>query len=187
LLIPRLGQKRWMEFVRARLWSAISIGSTASLIAVGFTAVYREGFETALFYQSILSFGGGLGGFILLGVALAIVALVLVAWLVFYAGRRLPVRTFMNVAVAMVMATSVAFLGNALHTLQAADVIAYHRLDGWPRLSIFLAEATGYWPTLASVLAQIALTVVYALGALYTFVVRPRRAMVRRPTLIATS
>ena len=182
-LIQRLEQKRWMEFVRARLWSAISIGSTASLIAVGFTAVYREGFETALFYQSILSFGGGLGGYILLGVALAVVALALVAWLVFYAGRRLPVRTFMNVAVAMVMATSVAFLGNAVHTLQAADVISYHRLDGWPRLSIFLAEATGYWPTLSSVLAQIALTVVYAFGALYTFVVRPRRAMVRRPTL----
>ena len=56
-LIARLEQKRWMEFVRARLWSAISIGSTASLVAVGFTAVYREGFETALFYQSLISFG----------------------------------------------------------------------------------------------------------------------------------
>jgi high-affinity iron transporter len=182
-LIQRLEQKRWMEFVRARLWSAISIGSTASLIAVGFTAVYREGFETALFYQSILSFGSGLGGYILLGVALAVVALAIVAWLVFYAGRRLPVRTFMNIAVAMVMATSVAFLGNAMHTLQSADVITYHRLNGWPRLSIFLAEATGYWPTLPSVLAQIALTLIYAMGALYTFVVRPRRAM----TLVAAS
>jgi high-affinity iron transporter len=186
-LIQRLEQKRWMEFVRARLWSAISIGSTASLIAVGFTAVYREGFETALFYQSILSFGAGLGGYILLGVALAVVALAIVAWLVFYAGRRLPVRTFMNVAVAMVMATSVAFLGNAVHTLQAADVIPYHRLDGWPRASIFLAEATGYWPTLASVVAQISLTLVYLVGGLYTFVVRPRRAMARRPTLTTVS
>jgi high-affinity iron transporter len=186
-LIQRLEQRRWMEFVRARLWSAISIGSTASLIAVGFTAVYREGFETALFYQSILSFGGGLGGYILMGVALAVVALAIVAWLVFYAGRRLPVRTFMNLAVAMVMATSVAFLGNAFHTLQAADVIPYHRLDGWPRPSIFLAEATGYWPTVASVAAQISLTDVYLIGALNTFVVRPRRAMARRPTLATTA
>ena len=60
-LIARLEQKRWMEFVRARLWSAISIGSTGSLVAVGFTAVYREGFETALFYQSLLTFGEGHG------------------------------------------------------------------------------------------------------------------------------
>ena len=70
-LIARLEHKRWMEFVRARLWSAVSVGSTASLVAVGFTAVYREGFETALFYQSLLTFGEGLGRYILLGVGLA--------------------------------------------------------------------------------------------------------------------
>jgi high-affinity iron transporter len=186
-LISRLEQKRWMEFVKARLWSAISIGSTASLVAVGFTAVYREGFETALFYQSLLSFGGGLAGYILLGVALGIVALAVVAWLVFYAGRRLPIRTFMNVAVVMVMATSVAFLGNAVHTLQAADVITYHRLAGWPRASIFLSEATGYWPTLPSIVAQAGLTFVYLVGALYTFVIRPRRAVSPLPAMIPAS
>jgi high-affinity iron transporter len=177
-LIARLEHKRWMEFVRARLWSAISVGSTGSLVAVGFTAVYREGFETALFYQSLLTFGEGMGRYILLGVGLALVALAGVSWLVFKVGRKLPVRTFMNTAVAMVMATSVAFLGNAMHTLQAADVIAYRRTSG-PRLPIFLAEATGVWPTVPSLVAQVALTVVYLTGALYVFVIKPRRA--RRP------
>ena len=47
------------------------------------------------------------------------------------------------------MATSVAFLGNAVHALQAADVIDLTPLAGWPRPPIFLAEATGYWPTRA--------------------------------------
>lgn len=177
-LIARLEHKRWMEFVRARLWSAISVGSTGSLVAVGFTAVYREGFETALFYQSLLTFGDGLGKYILLGVGLALVALAGVAWLVFKVGRKLPVRTFMNTAVALVMATSIAFLGNAMHTLQAADVIAYRRTSG-PRLPIFLAEATGVWPTKPSLIAQAALTMVYLSGAVYVFVVKPRRA--RRP------
>jgi high-affinity iron transporter len=174
-LIARMEHKRWMEFVRARLWSAISVGSTGGLVAVGFTAVYREGFETALFYQSLLSFGDGMGRFILLGVALAVVALAAVSYVVFKLGRKLPVKTFMNVAVAMVMATSVAFLGNAVHTLQAADVIAYRRTSG-PRLPIFLAEATGVWPTLPSLLAQVALTLVYLSGAVYVFVIKPRRA-----------
>jgi high-affinity iron transporter len=162
-----------MEFVRARLWSAISVGSTASLVAVGFTAVYREGFETALFYQSLLSFGEGLGAYILLGIGLALVALTAVAIAVFRLGRKLPVRTFMNIAVAMVMATSVAFLGNAVKTLQAADVITYRRTSG-PRLPIFLAEATGVWPTVPSLVAQITLSLIYICGALYVFVVRPR-------------
>lgn len=177
-LIARLEHKRWMEFVRARLWSAVSVGSTASLVAVGFTAVYREGFETALFYQSLLSFGEGLGQYILLGVGLALVALTGVAYLVFKAGRKLPVRTFMNTAVAMVMATSVTFLGNAMHTLQAADVIAYRRTSG-PRLPIFLAEATGVWPTWPSLIAQSGLAFVYLAGASYVFVIKPRLG--RRP------
>jgi high-affinity iron transporter len=171
-LIARIEHNRWMEFVRARLWSAISVGSTASLVAVGFTAVYREGFETALFYQSLLSFGEGLGRYILLGIGLALVALTAVALAVFRLGRKLPVRTFMNFAVAMVMVTSVAFLGNAVKTLQAADVITYRRTSG-PRLPIFLAEATGIWPTVPSLVAQVALASIYVLGALYVFVVRP--------------
>lgn len=173
-LLSRLEHKRWMEFVRARLWSAISVGSTGSLVAVGFTAVYREGFETALFYQSLLNFGDGMGRWVLLGIGLAIVALAAVAHLVFRVGRRLPVRTFMNTAVTLVMATSVAFLGNAMHTLQSADVIAYRRTGG-PRLPIFLAEATGVWPTVPSLVAQASLASVYVLGAVYAFVVKPRR------------
>ncbi|MEO6157192.1 MAG: FTR1 family protein [Ilumatobacteraceae bacterium] len=174
-LIARLEHRKWMEFVRARLWSAVSVGSTASLMAVGFTAVYREGFETALFYQSLLSFGQGLGKYILLGIAMAVVALAGVAYVIFKLGRKVPVRTFMNAAVAMVMLTSIAFLGNAMHTLQAADVITFRRTSG-PRLPIFLAEATGVWPTMPSLVAQIGLAMVYLLGGLYTFVVRPRLA-----------
>lgn len=172
-LIARMEHKRWMEFVRARLWSAISVGSTASLVAVGFTAVYREGFETALFYQSLLSFGEGMGGWIALGVALAGVALAGVAVVVFRLGRKVPVKVFMNVAVSMVMLTSVAFLGNALHTLQSAAVIDYRRTAG-PRLPIFLAEATGVWPTVASLVGQAILALIYVAGAIYVFVVKPR-------------
>ena len=52
-LIARLEHKRWLEFVKARMWSAVSVGSALSLMLVGFTAVYREGFETALFYQAL--------------------------------------------------------------------------------------------------------------------------------------
>ncbi|MEA3217079.1 MAG: high-affinity iron transporter, partial [Acidimicrobiia bacterium] len=51
-LVARLEQKRWLEFLRARVWTAVSVGSTTALMLVGFTAVYREGFESALFYQA---------------------------------------------------------------------------------------------------------------------------------------
>jgi high-affinity iron transporter len=181
-LVARLEHKRWMEFVKARLWSAVSLGSAVSLVLVGFTSVYREGFETALFYQSLWSFGPGLGEYVLLGLALGIVALVIVSWAIFRLGRRLPVRVFMNVAVALIMLSSIAFLGNAVHSLQSADLVPYHELDGWPQLPIFLAQATGCWPTAQTVAAQAGLTAVYLLGALYAFVLRPLRVNRRLST-----
>ena len=164
-----------MEFVRARLWSAVSLGSTASLVLVGFTAVYREGFETALFYQALWSFGSGLGSWVLAGLAAGLVALTGVAVVIFRLGRRVPVKRFMSIAVTCVMITSVTFLGNAVHALQAGDLVAYHRLDNWPRLPIFLSQATGYWPTLQSVAAQIGLSSIYILGAVYMLAIKPRR------------
>ncbi|MGZ4681744.1 MAG: FTR1 family iron permease [Acidimicrobiales bacterium] len=173
-LISRLDHKRWLEFVKARVWSAVAVGSTMSLVLIGFTAVYREGFETALIYQALLSFGTGLTGYIALGFGLGVAALTVVAFFIFRLGRRLPMRTFLSVAVVLVMLTSVAFLGNAVHELQAADMIGYTALD-WPRMPIFLAEATGYWPTVQTITAQLVLLSVYVLGAVYMFVIKPGR------------
>lgn len=177
-LISRLEHERWMEFLKARVWTAVSVGSAASLMLIGFTAVYREGFETVLFYEALFSFGQGLAGWILLGLGLGFVALGAVTVAIFKLGRRLPVKTFLSLAVVLLMATSIAFLGNAVYELQQADVVGYHRLLGWPRLPIYLAQATGYYPTSETVFAQAALLAVYVLGALWMFVARP--AMQRR-------
>lgn len=184
-LISRLDQKRWMEFLKARVWRAVSAGSAASLILLGFTAVYREGFETALFYQALLSFGTGLLGWVIAGFAAGVVALAAVTVVIFRVGRKLPVATFLKVAVILVMLTSVAFLGNAVHGLQEAFVIARTPLEVG-RLPIFLAQATGWWPTVQTVVAQGVLLAIYAVGAVYAFVIKPRRdEAARRSTGVA--
>jgi high-affinity iron transporter len=151
------------------------VGSATSLALVGFTAVYREGFETVLFYQALFSFGQGLHGWIYAGMAVAAVALAGVAWAVLKMGRKLPVKRFLTVALVIVMLTSVAVLGNAMRALQEAAVLDLHFLDGWPSLPIFLAQATGYYPTLPSVLAQGVLLVVYLVGAIVTYGYAGRR------------
>ncbi|HZQ28182.1 MAG TPA: FTR1 family protein [Acidimicrobiales bacterium] len=173
-LVARLEQKRWLEFLRARVWTAVSVGSTAALALVGFTAVYREGFETALFYQALLSFGPGLGQWVAAGLGAGIVVLTAVSWVIFRLGRRVPVKAFLSSAVVLLMATSVAFFGNAVRSLQEADVIGLHRWTGWPRAPIFLSQSLGYWPTRETLVAQAALSAVYVVGALYLFVLRPR-------------
>ncbi len=174
-LISRLEHKRWMEFLRARVWNAVSVGSTMALVLVGFTAVYREGFETALFYEALLTFGPGLGWYVLAGLAAGVVALSAVAFVIFRLGRKVPVKAFLSIAVIILMATSVAFLGNAIRSLQEADIIGLHRWTGWPRMSIFLAQSLGYWPSRETIVAQATLILIYIAGAFYMFVVRPRR------------
>jgi high-affinity iron transporter len=174
-LIARLEQRRWLEFLKARIWTAVSAGSAASLVLIGFTSVYREGFESVLFFQALSTFGAGLGMWIALGVAVGAVMLGVLATMIFKYGRKLPIKVFLTTAVCFVMATSVAFLGNAISALQIADVIGFTRIDSLPHLPIFLAQATGYSPTEETILAQALLSAVYISGAIWVFGVRPRR------------
>ena len=174
-LLAKVDHRRWMEFVRARVWAAAATGSMFALFGVGFTAVYREGIETALFYQALFGFSRGLEVWVLLGVAIAAVALVGVALVVFRAGRRIPVRTFLGVAVIVLITLSVAFAGNTVRALPAGGDPAVTFLESLPRLPIYLAELTGWHPTLESIVAQVLLAAVYVAGAMWLFVITPRR------------
>jgi high-affinity iron transporter len=180
-LLSKVDHRRWMEFVRARVWAAAATGSTLALFGVGFTAVYREGVETALFYQALFGFSRGLEAWVLLGVAVAAAALGVVAWTVFRAGRRIPVRLFLGTAVIVLIVLSIAFAGNTVRAFQQAAVLPVTFLESIPRLPIFLADLTGWHPTLESIVAQLILALVYAAGALWLFVITPRRAARQAP------
>ena len=174
-LIARLEHRRWMEFVKARVWAATATGATLALAGVGFTAVYREGFETALLYQALFDMTTGLVLWVALGALGAAAALTAVGFAIFRLGRKLPVKTFLSFAVVLVMAMSVAFVGNAVRELQQATYLPITFLEDVPRLPIFLADLTGWHPTLESLLAQAALATVYVAGALWVFAVMPMR------------
>ena len=174
-LISRLDHRRWMEFVNAKVFAAATTGATLALAGVGFTAVYREGFETALMYQALFNMTEGLTGWVVIGAAAAAGALTAVGFAIFRLGRKLPVRKFLTIAVVLVMALSVAFVGNAVRELQQAAILDVTFLEGFPRLPIFLADLTGIHPTLQSLLAQAALAAVYVAGAVWMFAIMPAR------------
>ncbi len=174
-LISRLEHRRWMEFVKAKVWVAATTGSTLALAGVGFTAVFREGFETVLFYQALVSFAQGLLPWVVGGALAGVVVLGGIGWVIFKAGRRIPVKAFLTTAVSLVMVLSVAFVGNAVRGFQEAALLPVNHLESLPDLPIFLSQLTGWYPTRETILAQAALTLVYVLGALWTFVWLPRR------------
>ena len=185
-LVARLEQRRWMEFVKAKVWTAATTGSALALAGVGFTAVFREGFETVLFYQALSTFATGMGQWVAAGAGVAVVVLAAVGFAIFKAGRKVPLKMFLTGAVILVMAISVAFAGNAVRALQQAAMFPITFLEDWPQLPIFLADLTGWHPTQESLVAQGALTLVYVLGGVWTFGIAPRReraALRREPTV----
>ncbi len=180
-LFQRLEHRRWMEFLNAKVWAAAATGSTLALAGVGFTAVFREGFETTLFYQALLFFADGLELWVGLGAAAAAAVLTVIGFAIFRAGRKIPARQFLAIAVALVMTLSVAFIGNAVRGLQEAAIAPVTFIESLPRLPIFLAELTGYHPTMQTIAAQAALAAVYLLGAVWVFVIKRERKTPKRP------
>ena len=148
-LVSQLEQKRRLEFMRARVASAIAAGSTLAFAGLGFTAVFREGFETVL---------------------TAAVALGLAAYAVIGLGKKLPFKQLLFAGATTLLLLSVAFAGNAVRSLQEAGWIPVTPIEGeWARLQVFLAELTGIHPTREGIVVQVALLSVYAAGAGYLF------------------
>ena len=175
-LIQRLEHKRRMEFMRARTAAAIASGTTAAFIGLGFTAVYREGFETVLFYQALSLFAEGLGLYVWLGVAVAVAALGAVAYAIIGLGKKLPLKPMLITGASILLLLSIAFTGNAIRSLQSADVIAATPVHaGWARLPVFAAELTGIHPTTQGLIAQGVLLAIFALGAAWVFWLAPLR------------
>lgn len=178
-LVSRLDQRRWMEFVRARVSTAVATGSGLALFGVGFTAVFREGLETTLFFQALLSFAEGLEAWVLAGSLVAVAVLAVLAYLILRAGRRVPIKIFLSTAVVLLMVLSVAFMGNAVRAFQGSGIAPVTGIEGLPRLPVFLAELTGWYPTLETLLFQALLATVYVMGAIWVFLIAPRRREAR--------
>jgi high-affinity iron transporter len=175
-----------MEFMRARTAAAIAAGSTAAFVGLGFTAVYREGFETVLFYQALSLFAAGLGLYVWLGIGAAVAALGAVGYAILGLGKKLPLKPMLITGASILLLLSVAFTGNAVRSLQSADVITATPVHaGWARLPVFVAELTGIHPTTQGLIAQAVLLAIFVLGAAWVFWLAPLRA--RRLSEVTTA
>src|SRR3954468_6477360 len=173
-LVSRLEHKRRQEFMRARVAGALAAGTSIAFVGLGFTAVYREGFETVLFYQALALFAEGLGGWVIAGAVTAAVALGGVAYAILKLGKQLPLKPMLITGASILLLLSVAFAGNAVRSLQSADLLQATPVD-WPRLPVFLAELTGLHPTQEGIIVQIVMLLVFVVGAAYVFAWQPAR------------
>jgi len=108
--------------VRAPGWEIFA------LLGVGFLTVYREGFETTIFMQSLLLEGsttsvllGALAGFLFIGI---------IGTLIVFFGAKLPYRKLLVVTGVLVVSIMVTFLGSAVRLFQTVGWLPVHPLPG---------------------------------------------------------
>jgi high-affinity iron transporter len=150
-LLSKIEVAKWNAFVKGRLEGALSTGSGFALSSVAFLAVYREGFETILFYKALLtSAGGGSGGTaVVAGVLCGAVALVIVYLAISRFGIRMPMKPFFAVTSAMLYYMAFVFAGKGIADLQSAGVVPMTVLEWAPRVPAF-----GIYPTVQSLAVQ---------------------------------
>ncbi len=165
-----------MEFVKAKVWQATTTGSVMVFVMLAFFTVYREGFETVLFYQAMFGFAKYMEIYVGLGFILGLASLFILYFVMRKLGRKLPLRVLFGMTMGIGAYLSIAFLGNAIREFQIIDVIPYTSLIGTvPRLDINMATMTGIYPTLETIIGQIILLSVYLTASAYILILRPRR------------
>jgi high-affinity iron transporter len=130
---------------------------------VSFLAVYREVFETVLFYEALAAQAGtGAAMPLLGGLAAAAVALVGLGWLIVRGGLRLPIGLFFGVSSVLIGLLAVVFVGKGIASLQEAALLPQHILDV-PALPLL-----GVYPSVEGLAAQAVLVLIIAGGFLWS-------------------
>jgi high-affinity iron transporter len=146
----------WQRYIREKLSHALSRGSAWFLFLLAFIVVYREAFETVLFYAALWSQGHH--GAIMAGAATAVVGLAVVAWLMLRYSRKLPFGKFFAASAALVAVLAVVLAGKGVAALQEAGWVSMSLFDG-PRMDLL-----GIHPTIQGVTAQLVVLVALLLG-----------------------
>ena len=170
----------WSEWIgrhhrqRRKLLMRSGAAATVGLVALGFTSVFREGFEVVLFLQNLELKAGS--GVVLEGVAIGLAGTAVVGVITFWLHHKLPYRRMLVLTGVLVGAVLVVMIGGTALTFQDLGWLPRHptpfTVPAWMG-SWF--EMYSYWETLGAQLFAGAFVVGSYYLAEYLKVRRPRR------------
>jgi high-affinity iron transporter len=141
------------------------------LVLVGFTCVYREGFEVVLFLQTMRLKAGS--AVVLDGVLIGLGLTLIVAALTFVAHYRLPYKKMLVLTGIMLGAVLLVMVGEQIQEMQMAGWMSTTAID------IYMPDWMNLWfgiyPTVESLLSQLA-AAVFVIGSYFL----ARRVCVRK-------
>jgi high-affinity iron transporter len=151
---------------------------------LGFTSIYREGFEVVIFLQSLrVTFGSSV---VLEGVTLGCLYTAAVGVLTFSLHQKLPYKRLLIITGAMLLVVLFVMVGEEVQEMQLAGWIASTPIGHWPG---WLGQWFSLFANVQTVAAQAA-AVAIVLGsyllAQYLRVWRPRRRGLQAATVALT-
>lgn len=159
---------RWQAYLKEKMAAALNQRSAWFLFGLAFISVYREVFETILFYAALWNEGQAV--WLFGGIAAGVAVLGLIAWVLLRTSRRLPIGLFFSASSVLIAVLAIVLTGKGVAALQEAGWIAV-TVARAPHIELF-----GIFPTWQSLLAQLAILAL--LGAGFAFnIVRGRKSM----------
>jgi high-affinity iron transporter len=154
---------RWRTFLQDQLRDALSARTRWALALVSFLAVYREAFETVLFYQALWLQAAPAYAPVLGGLCVAAMALTGLGWLILRGTVHLPLGPFFGATSILLVLLAVIFAGKGIAALQEAGTLPVHPVSfpGIPTL--------GVYPNLLGLLLQAGLILIIASVFIYTY------------------
>ncbi len=137
-----------LEGLKRRMREASQRKAWIGAFLLSFLVVYREAFETVLFYSAL--YDAGSRGELVAGFLLGVVSVLLMGLLVFYLHRRLPVGRIFSITSWVLLALAIIFVGKGIRELQEVGLLPVHFLDFVPHVDML-----GIYPTVEGIVAQV--------------------------------
>ncbi|MGC5324787.1 FTR1 family iron permease [Brevibacillus sp. SYSU BS000544] len=160
-MISQVQGRRWQQYIQGKLADSVAKGSYYTMGFVSFLAVFREGFETILFYQALLAIGNDSSSMVIYGFLVGCVVLAILYYSISKFSVKIPIKPFFLCTSAILYFMAFSFTGHGIFELQEGGYISSTFLIGWPTVSLL-----GIYPTIETMVAQsvLILAVVVALG-----------------------
>ena len=173
-MLNKSSVEAWNRYIRKKTEAAVADAEAAasadnvtlktvvSLAMLSFLAVFREGAETVIFYESIYSMNRDAQGMWIGGIAAGVVLLVIFLVLRF-TSVKIPIGPFFLVTSILMAVLVVIFAGGGIHALIEGDLIDGHYLSSVPT-----NDWIGLYPYVeclaAQAIAAIAVLALFAVG-----------------------
>ncbi|HET9333049.1 MAG TPA: FTR1 family protein [Gemmatimonadota bacterium] len=154
----------WKAYLEEHMGRAVTRGSALAMAGLAFAAVYREGFETVLFYQALMFDAGPAA--VLAGFAPGILVISAIGYGIVKMGLRLPLKRVFAITGAVLLYLAFVFLGKGIYNLQEAGLFAPTPLPGVPDHEV-LRQLFGLYPLAQTLLAQATFLLLLVAGALW--------------------